>query len=92
VVRLVRDKRAKAQASFAKLNLKPSRLYLSEIANSGLALFISREALLLHSNSSRVDALSEQQELTLKPHSWSRAVFRIFSEGHDRQKRSVFRV
>jgi hypothetical protein len=60
---------AKTQASLAKLILKPSRLYLSEIANSGLALSVSREALLLHSSSSRVEVLSEQQELTLKPHS-----------------------
>jgi hypothetical protein len=60
---------SEAQASLAKLILKPSRLYLSEIANSGLALFISHEALLLHSNSSRVEVLPEHEELTLKPHS-----------------------
>uniref|UniRef100_UPI001BB46F67 hypothetical protein n=1 Tax=Acinetobacter baumannii TaxID=470 RepID=UPI001BB46F67 len=59
----------KQKAALAKPNLKSSRLYLSETANSGLALFIWREALLLHSNSSRVDVLSESQELTLKPHS-----------------------
>ncbi|MBW7964986.1 hypothetical protein [Bradyrhizobium sp. BR 10261] len=58
-----------AQASLAKPNLKSSRLNLSEIANSGLALFFSCEALLLHSNSSRLDVLSESEELTLKPHS-----------------------
>jgi hypothetical protein len=59
----------KQKASRAKPNLKSSRLYLSEIANSGLALSFSREALLLQSNSSRVDVLSEHQELTLNPHS-----------------------
>jgi hypothetical protein len=65
----VSDTGAKTQASLAKPILKPSRLYLSEIANSGLALFVSREALLLHSNSSRVEVLPEHEELTLKPHS-----------------------
>ncbi|WP_271602619.1 MULTISPECIES: hypothetical protein [unclassified Bradyrhizobium] len=58
-----------AQASPAKPNLKSSRLNLSEIANSGLALSFPREALLLHSNSSRLDVLSQSEELTLKPHS-----------------------
>jgi hypothetical protein len=57
------------QASLAKPILKPSRLYWSEIADGGLALFLSREALLLHSNSSRVDVPSEHEELTLKSHS-----------------------
>jgi hypothetical protein len=59
----------KQKASPAKPNLKSSRLYLSEIANSGLALFISREALLLHANCSRAEALSEREELTLNSHS-----------------------
>jgi hypothetical protein len=60
---------SEAQASLAKPNLKPWPLHKSEIANGALALSISREALLLHSNSSRAELLSEQQELTLKPHS-----------------------
>ncbi|WP_439408940.1 hypothetical protein ACNJX9_11990 [Bradyrhizobium sp. DASA03076] len=58
-----------AQASLAKPNFKSSRLFVSEIAISGLALSFSREALLLHSNSSRLDVLSQSEELTLKPHS-----------------------
>jgi hypothetical protein len=72
--------------------LKPSRLYLGEIANSGLALFISREALLLHSNSSRAEVLSEQQELTLKPYSWARVVSPNLFRVCDRQKRCVIKV
>jgi hypothetical protein len=48
--------------------------------------------LLLHSNSSRAEVLPEHEELTLKPHSWSRVVFRNFPEAPDPQKLSVFRV
>jgi hypothetical protein len=63
------DTRAKTQASLAKPILKPSQLHSSEIANSGLALFISREALLLHSNPSRDEVRPDCEELTLKSHS-----------------------
>jgi hypothetical protein len=83
---------SETQASLAKPNFKPSRLHRSEIANGGLAPFISREALLLHSNSSRADVPSEHEELTLKPHSWSRVVFMTSPKARDRQNPSVFRV
>jgi hypothetical protein len=83
---------SEARASRVKPNLKPSRLDWSEIADSGLALFISPEALLLHSNSSRADVPSEHEELTLKPHSWSRVVFMTSPKARDRQNPSVFRV
>jgi hypothetical protein len=83
---------SEAQASLAKPNLKPSRPWSSEIADCGLALSFSREALLLHSNSSRVGAVLERQELTLKPHSWHRVVFRAFSEARFHQKRCVFKA
>jgi hypothetical protein len=83
---------SETQASLAKPNFKPSRLHRSEIANGGLAPFISREALLLHSNSSRADMPSEREELTPKPHSWSRVVFITSPEARDRQKPSVFKI
>jgi hypothetical protein len=83
---------SETQTSLAKPNFKPSRLHRSEIANGGLAPFISREALRLHSNSSRADMPSEREELTLKPHSWSRVVFITSPEARDRQKPSVFKI
>jgi hypothetical protein len=42
--------------------------------------------MLLHSNSSRVEVLPEPEELTLKPHSWSRVVFQNFFRNLQSQK------